>query len=161
MDPIFNFNQNDSMPPMGYKITQNITFNIKSLSVLRQLHKTCLVFGIHDIIDARAYLNNSKPIYDSLAFKTKQILDMKKKLCTEIGWSFTGGKISFTEFKDVYYPSERYLKSSIANSSLYKHHVSQNSTITMERRVNIDDYFHLNLKDADYVFNAENASPVI
>ena len=160
LDPIFDFNQNDPIP-IGYKITENITFNIKGISLIPELARICLGFGIYDLIDAQAYLENSKNIYDSLSAKTVQILDMKKKLCSEIGWSFTNGKTTLTKVKDVFYPSERYLKSHITNATLYKHHISQNSTIDMERQVDVDNYYNLNLKDADFVFNAGNTSPVI
>ncbi len=151
----------DDSIPIGYKIVENITFNIKGISVIRELSKTCLKYGIYDLINAQAYLDNSKIIYDSLSDKTVEILNMKKKLCTQIGWAFTGGKTTLTKFKDVFYPSERYLNSYISNATLYKHHVSQNSTISMERKVDVDNYFNLNLKDADFVFNANSTSPVI
>lgn len=160
LDPLFDFNQSDTMP-IGYKIAENITFNIKSISVIRELSKTCLDFGIYDLIDAQAYLDNSKVIYDSLSEKTVEILNMKKKLCTDIGWTFAGGKTAMTKFKDVFYPTERYLNSYIQNATLYKHHVSQNSTMNMDRKVDVDNYFNLNLKDADFVFNANTTSPVI
>jgi len=160
IDPIFDFIHNDSIP-IGYKIVENITFDIKDISSIRNLSKICLEFGIYDLIDAQAYLENSKVIYDSLSKKTVQILEMKKKLCSDIGWTFTHGKISLTKFKDVLYPSEHYLKSYILNSSLYKHNISQNSTINMERKVDVDNYFNFNLKDADFVFNAGKTSPVI
>ena len=160
LDPIFDFNRDDSVPS-AYKIAENITFNIKSMGVIRELSKTCLDFGIYDLIDAQAYLDNSKKIYDSLSDKTVEILDMKKKLCSDIGWVFTGGKPTLTKFKDVFYPSERYLNSYISNAALYKHHVDQNSTLTMERKVDVDNYYNLNLKDADFVFNANTTNPVI
>ncbi len=160
LDPVFDFNHDDAAPS-GYKITENITFNIKDITAIRRLSKVCLEYGIYDLINAEAYLENSKIIYDSLDAKTVQLLNMKKKLCTETGWSLSGGKTTLTKFKDVYYPSERYLKSSIKNAVLYKHKISENSEISMERKVDIDNYFNFNLKDADFVFNASAASPVI
>ncbi|MFI5148182.1 MAG: SIMPL domain-containing protein [Bacteroidia bacterium] len=163
LDPIFNFNQNDSTLniPLGYKISENITFNIKTIDAIRELSHTCLEYGIYDMIGAQAYLEDSKKIYDSLSAKAVQVLDMKKKLCTQIGWAFTGGKVTFTKTKDVYYPSERYLNAYITNAGLYKHHLSQNSTIRMERTVDVDNYYDMNLKDADFVFNASKTCPVI
>ena len=160
LDPLFDFNQNDTMP-IGYKIAENITFNIKSIDAIRELSKNCLDFGIYDLIDAQAYLDNSKVIYDSLSNKTVDILNMKKKLCSDIGWTFSGGQTSLTKFKDVFYPSERYLNTYIQNATLYKHHISQNSTMNMERKVDVDNYYNLNLKDADFVFNANTTNPVI
>jgi uncharacterized protein YggE len=160
LDPIFDFNRDDSIP-IGYKIAENITFNIKDISVIRELSKTCLEYGIYDLIDAQAYLDDSKVIYDSLSNKTVEILNMKKKLCADIGWAFTSGKTTLTKFKDVFYPSERYLNSYVSNATLYKHNISQNSTINMERKVDVDNYYNLNLKDADFVFNANTTKPVI
>ena len=160
LDPIFDFNKEESAP-IGYKITENITFNIKSISTIRELSKTCLEFGIYDLITAQAYLNDSKIIYDSLDAKTVQVINAKKKLCNDIGWTFAGGKTTLTKFKDVYYPNERYINSYISNSTLYKHTISQNSTVSMERKVDVDNYFNFNLKDADFVFNAKATNPVI
>jgi uncharacterized protein YggE len=160
LDPIFGLSHNDSTPT-GYKITENITFNIKDIAFVRQLSKTCLDFGIYDIIDAQAYLEDSKKIYDTLSAKTIELLDMKKKLCANAGWSLSGGNVSFTKFKDVFYPSERYLKSFISNATLYQHHISQNSSVNIERKVDVDNYFNLNLKDADFVFHSGITNPVI
>ncbi len=160
LDPIFDFNLDDQTP-IGYKVVENITFNIKNISVVREVAKICLDFKIYDLINAQAYFLNSKSVYDSLANKTIQILNMKKKLCSDIGWTFSDGKPSFTKFKDVYYPSEHYLNSYIRNASLYKHHISQNSTINMERKVDVDSYYSLNLKNADFVFNPNSTGPVI
>jgi hypothetical protein len=163
LDPVFDFNRNDSLlsKPTGYKISENLTFNIQGIDKVRTLSKTCLDYGFYDMIGARAYVENSKVIYDSLASKAVILLDMKKQMSTKIGWSFTGGKVNFTKFKDIIYPSERYLHSYISNQSLYKHHSSQNSTLMMERKVEVDNYSNMNLKDADYVFNASLTSPAI
>lgn len=47
------------------------------------------------------------------------------------------------------------------NASLYQHHLSQNTAIRMNRELEVDNYFNLNLKDADFVFNADKTEPVI
>lgn len=163
LDPIFDFNRNDTSltMPNGYKITENITFNIKSLSTLRKLAQKCLEFGIYDLINAEAYILDSKIIYDSLSVKAIDILNMKKDFSTKIGWSFTDGKVTFSKLKDVIYPSERYLSSYITNGSLYKHNVSQNATLSLNREVEVDNYFNWNLKDADFVFHSNETNPVI
>ncbi len=160
LDPVFDVNRNDTVPN-GYKIIENITFNIKSISNIRELSKLCLEFGIYDLVAAQAYLEDSKNIDDSLSGKTVQVLDTKKKLCAAIGWTFDNGKTTLTKFKDVFYPSERYLHSYINNSTLYQHNISQSSTINMDRRVEVDNYYNMNLKDADFVFNAGYTNPVI
>lgn len=160
LDPVFDFYKNDTVPK-EYKITENLTFNVKDMTTIRRLAKVCLEFGIYDIIDVQAYIDNSKPIYDSLTAKTVQILNMKKKFCKEVGWSFEGGKTTLTKTKDVFYPSERYLRSYISSNGLYKHHVSQNSMINQDRTVDVDNYTALNYKNADYIFNSNSSIPVI
>ncbi|MFZ9848388.1 MAG: hypothetical protein ACO3EE_09600 [Flavobacteriales bacterium] len=113
------------------------------------------------MVSAEAYLNNSAPIYDSLSMKALEFINKKKKLCVDLGWIFDDGKPSFSKSSEVHYPSDRYLKSYINNQSVYKHHLAENSNITYSRTVNADKYFNLNLKDADYVFNAKETNPVI
>lgn len=163
LDPVFDFNRNDSglNHPVAYKVTENITFNIKNISYIRRLAKLCLDYGIYDLINAEAYLLDSKKIEDTLSNKAVEILNMKKKLCSEIGWPLTGGSSTFIKYKDVIYPSERYLSSYLNNAGLYKHEVSQNATIQMNRRLDVDNYYNLNLKDADFVFNQQETNPVI
>ena len=39
--------------------------------------------------------------------------------------------------------------------------VAQNATINYNRKVEIDAYYNLDLRDADYVFNAQEVKPVI
>lgn len=163
LDPIFNMNINEpaASTPSGYKVTENITFNIKSISTIAPLSKKCLDFGIYDLINTEAYLKDSKIIYDSLSAKAIELLDMKKKSSTNIGWSFSGGVATFRKNKDVLYPSERYLTSFSKNNRFYQHQVSQNTTIDMKRELDVDNYFNLNLKDADFIFHSDKTEPVI
>lgn len=161
LDPVFDFQRGDSAAPIGYKVTENITFNIKSNAVMGRLSQICLEFGIYDLINAQAYLLDIQPIYDTLNAKTIQLLNDKKKLCTDAGLSLNSGEPSIVKTKEVYYPSERYLKSYLTNATLYKHHLAQNSTLNLERTVDVDNYYDLNLKDADYVYNSGADCPVI
>ncbi len=163
LDPIFSMNTADSSStlPSGFKVTENITFNLKNMSAIRGLSEECMKFGIYDLINAEAYINNSSPIYDSLAGKAVEILKRKKELATKIGWDFSHGEVSFQKYKEVMYPNERYLRTYIANNSFYKHSPSQNSTLNLERKVDVDNYFNFNLKDADFVFHSNETSPVI
>lgn len=163
LDPVFGLDLSDSIAakPLGYKITENITFNVRKISQVRDLAKKCLEHDVYDMVSAEAFLHNSTPVYDSLSIKALEFLNKKKKLCTEIGWMFGDGKASFTKNSDVFYPSDRYLKSYINNQSIYKNHIAENSSITYSRGVNTDKYFTLNLKDADFVFNAKETNPVI
>jgi uncharacterized protein YggE len=163
LDPVFNISLQEPAEnaPIGYKVTENITFDIKSISAIGPLSKKCLDFGIFDLINTEAYLLDSKPVYDSLSDKAVELLEMKKRSCTKIGWSFTGGVATFNKTKDVLYPSERYLSAYSSNSSLYQHHISQNTSVQMKRSLDVDNYFNLNLKDADYVFHSEKTVPVI
>jgi len=152
LDPIFSLNLSDSSSntPIGYKITENITFKISNLPTLRKLSKICLDHEIYDLIKVQAFLNDSSPVLDSLAKKAVEVLDMKKKLSEDIGWKFQGGKISFKKRKQVYYPNERYLKSLAQNATLYQHDISQNTSINFNRRLNIDNHYDLNYKNADF-----------
>ncbi|MFY9307651.1 MAG: SIMPL domain-containing protein [Bacteroidia bacterium] len=163
MDPIFNINLQEPAEtnPLGYKVTQNITFNVRNISFIGPLSKKCLDYGIFDLINTEAYIFDSKVIYDSLYNKAVEILEMKKKTCTRIGWVFAGGVTTFNKTKDVLYPSERYLNAYAINSSLYQHHISQNTSVAMQRSLDVDNYFNLNLKDADYVFHSDKTVPVI
>jgi uncharacterized protein YggE len=163
LDPVFNVSLNESneSAPMGYKVTENITFNIKSISTMGALAKKCLDFGIFDLISAEAYLVDSKIIYDSLYNKSVELLEMKKKLCTQIGWAFSGGITTFNKNKDVIYPSERYLSSYASNANLYQHHIAENTAIKLDRTLELDNYFNYNLKDADFVFHGDKTVPVI
>lgn len=160
LDPIFDMYRNDTLP-REYKITENITFDVKDLTVIRRLAKVCLEYGIYDIIDVQAYIKNSKLIYDSLAAKTVQILNMKKKFCADLGWKFEGGNTTITKTKDVFYPSERYLKSYLTNNGFYNHDASQNTSINHQRTVDVDNYTALNYKNADFIFNSSYSPPVI
>jgi uncharacterized protein YggE len=160
LDPIFDMYRNDTLPK-EYKITENITFDVKDLTVIRRLATVCLEFGIYDIIDVQAYIKNSKFIYDSLASKTVQILNMKKKFCADLGWKFEGGNTTISKSKDVFYPSERYLKSYLTNNGFYKHDMSQNTSINQQRTVDVDNYTALNYKNADFIFNSSYSPPVI
>ena len=57
--------------------------------------------------------------------------------------------------------ADRYLKSLIQNPSFYKHHLSHNSTLSLNLAVDVDNYFDYNLKQVDFVFNPNNTQPVI
>jgi len=159
-DPIFSF-INNSKTPDGYKVTLNLNFRIIDFNSIRKLTKICLDYNIYDIINIKPYLKNTKPIYDSLAAKSIEILNFKKSICESLSWSFTGGQAQFSNYKNVYYPNENYLKSSIKNSNLFSHTTSQNSTVSINRDVNIDLYSNFDLKDVDYIYKNELNIPVI
>jgi uncharacterized protein YggE len=163
LDPIFDvkLNTSDSSGLLGYKATINIIFHIKNINTLARLSKLCLEYKIYDMINADAYFNDSKKIYDTLALKAVELLKVKKELAKQIGWDFVGGKVAFNKLNDVVYPNERYLTSYIKNASLFRHDISQNSSINYNRTVDVDNYFTYNLKDADYVFNQDKTVPVI
>lgn len=163
LDPIFGLNMRDTIvdQPMGYKITENMTFRINELTNLRQLSKICLDHDIYDLVKVQAYLNNAKPILDSLSLKSVEILELKKQLSEDIGWTFTNGKTSFKETKHVFYPNERYLKSLANNDNLYQHQLSQNSAVVYNRQLNTNNYYNYNHKHADFVFHANKNTPVI
>lgn len=161
LDPLFDFRQGDSFPPIGYKVTENITFHIRSVVVMGELAKICLDFGIYDLINAQAYLLDSDPVYDSLNAKTVELLNEKKAWCEDVGISLSESRVDVTRYKEVFYPSERYLKAYLQNPTFYRHHASQNSTLSIDRRVDVDNYYDLNLKDADFVFNSGNEVPCI
>lgn len=129
--------------------------------MIDQLSKICYTENIYDLIDVVPYLNNTKFITDSLKSKSLEILADKKDFVEQMGFKIVDGQTSFSKSKDVLYPSERYLKSYIKNNSLYKHHISQNSTIGYNRKVEIDAYYNLDLRDFDFVFNSKEVKPVI
>jgi uncharacterized protein YggE len=161
IDPIFNFEASDQVHPEKYRITQNVSINIRDINLIGKLTKICLSYNLYDIISAQAYLLNTDAIQDSLDHKSIEILNQKKELCENVGLQLKNGKIEFSNYKDVFYPSEKYLKSYITNSTYYSHNSSQNSSLNLERRVEIDNYYDFNLKQADFVFNANNNQPVI
>ena len=163
LDPIFSlkYDTSNTPKPSGYKSTHNVTFNINEIGVLDNLSRICFDLNIYDIIDITPYINNVTHINDSLSKKSLQILNKKKSLAKEIGYIIEDGKPSFQKKRKTLYPSERYLKSHIKNSSIYKHHISQNSSTIYNRKVDIENYYNLDLRDADYVFNANEVKPVI
>lgn len=163
LDPIFNMfsDSSGSQSPTGYKTTQNVTFNIHDINIVQELNQICLQHSIYDIIDITPYLINVKSIHDSLAAKSVEVLNFKKQLGRDIGFTMSDGKPSFSKQQNVIYPSERYLKSYINNSTLFKHHISQNSSTHYNRRVDVDTYYTLDLRDADFVFNSKETKPVI
>lgn len=163
LDPIFNLNIRDTIidQPIGYKITENVTFRINQLSNLRRLSKICLDHNIYDLVKVQAYLNNAKPILDSLAQKSVEILELKKQLSEDIGWTFDNGTTNFKESKQVFYPNERYLKSLVNNDNLYQHQLSQNSAVVYNRQLNTNNHYNYNHKHADFVFHANKNTPVI
>lgn len=163
LDPIFNLNpdSNNLNKPSGYKSTHNFTFKIGDISLIDQLSKTCFKHEIYDIIDVVPFINSSKLIEDSLSQKAIEVLNNKKQFARDIGFEINDGKPFFEKRKNTIFPSERYLKSYINNSSLFRHHISQNSSINYNRKVEIDAYYNLDLRDADFVFNAQEVKPVI
>jgi len=163
LDPIFNINpdSNYHKKPSGYKSTHNFTFKIAELSMIDQLTKICFNHDIYDLIDIVPFIKKSKHIEDSLSVKAIEVLNSKKKLAQKIGFEIQDGKPFFEKKKNIIYPSERYIKSYINNASLFKHHIAQNATINYNRKVEIDAYYNLDLRDADYVFNAQEVKPVI
>jgi len=163
IDPVFDYHGNETPNnlPSAYKITLNISFSIGSIKDVQPLSKVCISNGIYDIIDVVPFLENTQHITDSLAEKSIQVLNQKKHLANDIGFSMNGGKPSFNKEVEVYYPNERYLKSYVRSSSMYRHHFSQNFTVDNSRKLDVDNYYNLNLKDADYIFNAQITEPVI
>ncbi len=163
LDPIYSLTPDSAHlnKPSGYKSTHNFTFKIKDISLIDQLSRVCFNHDVYDLIDIVPFINSSKAIEDSLSAKAIEVLNDKKQLARDIGFEITDGKPFFEKRKNTIYPSERYLKSYINNASLYKHHISQNSTINYNRRVEIDAYYNLDLRDADFVFNAQEVKPVV
>lgn len=163
LDPVFSMYKDtlDTPVPTGFKSTHNVTFNIKDIGQIDDLSRVCIKEKIYDIIDVTPYINNVNHIEDSLAKKSVAVLKSKKELAEEIGFGISDGKVNFQKDKNTIYPSERYLKSYIKNSSMYKHHMSQNSSIAYDRKVDIDSYYNFDLRDADFVFNSKEVKPVI
>lgn len=162
MDPIFQTTfSDDAKTPMGYKITENITFNVAEFETIRALVKKCLEFGIYDIVYVKPYILNAKPIYDSLANKTIEILDFKKDVCEKVGRSLSGGTVTFSKCKNVFYPSDSYLKSLLRNGNIYMHSIDQNSEVNVVRNVEVDAYNAIDLNQADFIFHADETTPVI
>ena len=54
-----------------------------------------------------------------------------------------------------------YLKSFVNNATYFNHNSEQNSSITLQRKLDVDNYYDFNLKNADFVFNSNNNQPVI
>ena len=163
LDPIFatTINGSGSTEPIGYKVSENITFQVADFRTIRHLAKTCMDFKIYDIVNVTPYVFNSDKIYDTLANKTVEILDFKKELSKKIGRGFSDGSANFYKCKNVIYPSDAYLRSQIKNSRIYMHNINQNSAIDINRSVSVDSYQSLNLQNADFVFHPDIIEPVI
>ncbi len=167
LDPIFGLNSNsrdsNGTQPIGYKITENISFNVPDIKVMRALYQICLQHDIYDLISVQAYLLDSKPILDSLNKKSIEILEMKKEFSTDIGWEFKGGKMSFQKNKKVFYPNMRYLKSLVRNNNhdIYQHHLSQNTSIEHTRSLQYTQHYTFDYQHADFIFNAGLQTPSI
>lgn len=163
LDPIFDLSPdtNTIQTPSGYKSTHNITFRIPEIGLVDQLTKICYEEKIYDLIDITPFITETKFIKDSLKAKSLEILNDKKDFVAQLGFKITDGKTNFQKNTNVIYPSERYLKSYINNNSIYKHHISTNSTINYNRKVEIDAYYNLDLRDVDYVFNSKEVKPVV
>ena len=79
LDPIFDFQQRDSIAPSGFKVTENIVFNVKDFSKIPRLAEICLHEGLYDLINAQAYLEDAKPIYEEMNNKMVELVNQKKK----------------------------------------------------------------------------------
>jgi hypothetical protein len=163
LDPIFqtSISGSGSAEPIGYKITENITFKVRDFKTIRHLAKTCMDFNIYDIVQVKPYILHADKIYDTLADKTVEVLEFKKDLCEKVGHGFVDGAANFYKCKNVIYPSDAYLRSQIRNSRLYMHDINQNSAIDISRTVSVDSYQSLDLQTADYVFHPDILEPVI
>ncbi|MCJ8290033.1 MAG: hypothetical protein HRT58_10245 [Crocinitomicaceae bacterium] len=163
LDPIFEsaIYTTTSTDPIGYKITENITFHTTDFADIRSLAKICMDFKIYDIVHVSPYIMSTTNIYDSLAEKSVEILNFKKDLSQKIGRKMIDGHPEFTKSKSVLYPSDSYLRSQIRNSRLYTHNITQNSDIDIQRNVQVDTYQNLNLRNADFIFHADVTVPVI
>ncbi|MCT4581789.1 MAG: hypothetical protein N4A35_10255 [Flavobacteriales bacterium] len=159
-DPIFSI-KNTTEYPEGYKVSLNLNFKLKDYNKISRLTQICLAYNIYDIVGIQPFINNTKPIDDSLALKSIELLNAKKELCKKLSWSFTGGHAEFSKCKNVFYPDEHYLKTTLKNNSLFHHNLSQNSTINLHRNLDVNVYNNLNLKDVDYIYNSEITVPVI
>lgn len=161
LDPVFDFYKGDSAVPTGYKITHNITFNVASIHQFAQLNKVCLEHSYFDLITATAYLKDVQPVYDAIDEKLIALINRKKKFCQQAGVPINETYVMLDRSTNVFYPTERYLKSYLKNPAFYTHHESQNSTLSLERNVSIENHFTYNYNDVDYVFNDEIEEPVI
>jgi hypothetical protein len=45
--------------------------------------------------------------------------------------------------------------------SNFIHNSEQNSSLNLQRKVDVDSYYDFNLKNADFVFNSDNNQPVV
>ncbi len=162
LDPIYNFKLSDTLQTWsGYKMSQNVTFKIKDMKNLRLLLQSSLKYKNLNLVTVEAFVHNSSSIQDSLSKKAVEILNKKKQFCVQLGWSFSDGKPSFENLSQVLYPNDRYIKTHIYSDNIYKNHLEENSEMNYSRNIHADKYFNLNLKDADYVFNSDEKSPVI
>lgn len=163
LDPIFGTSilGDASLDPIGYKVTENITFQVNDFKTIRYLAKTCMDFEIYDIAFIQPYVFDPDRIYDTLANKTVEILDFKKDLCKKIGHGLGGGTASFSKCKNVIYPSDAHLRSQIRNSRLYMHNINQNSAIDITRTVDVNYYQGFDLSKADYEFHPDLIEPAI
>ncbi|MCH2043053.1 MAG: hypothetical protein MK212_02845 [Saprospiraceae bacterium] len=164
LDPIYSLNLRDAetVDPTGYKITENITFNVENMDQVRRLSKACLEYKFHDLLKIQAYIDNAQPILNDLDAKSVELLNAKKELSENVGWKFDGGTVSFNEKKLVFYPNDRYLLSLAQNrDALYQHHLSQNSVVQYNRQLKHNSQYNYNHKNADFVFNANSNEPVV
>lgn len=155
-DPMFNFKMRDTgaIKPDGYKITENITFSIKDIASLRRLTRICAENSTYDMVRVQPFINNSMIILDSIAEKSVEVLNLKKKYSEKVGWKMEGGHVSFKERNDVIYPSERYLMAVAQNQNpIYQYQISQNGGVAYNRVINSNNSFDYNHKQADFVFN--------
>lgn len=164
LDPVFEFYLRDTMDRRadGYKITENITFKVKDIALLRHLSKICLDYEVYDLLKIQPFIENAQPILDTLMNKSLDLLNRKKSMSESVGWKIRGGNVSFKERTDVFYPNERYLKSIISNqSAIYQHQLGENTTVQYFRQLNANNYNNYNHKQADYVYHANVNEPVI
>lgn len=162
-EPIFDFSSREtsSSSPSGYKMTENILFDVLDLTQARKLIKKCLEYGIYDLIEIKPYVLHTSPIHDSLNKVLTKIIQQKKKLSQELGIQFAKGETQVDEYDYVFYPNERYLKSTLHNTNLYSHHMSQNTLIHNQRSIDIQKFDPIDLSKVDYVFNSELNEPTI
>lgn len=163
LDPIYDFPAEEASnnKPSSYKLTQNLSIKIGSIKDFETVASVCLKEGIFDIIDVVPFIESTDLIRDSLSEKSIDILNHKKDLASEMGFVRSGGKPSFTKNIKVCYPSERYLKSYVKSKSIYRHHFSENFELRYDRKVDVDNYYNLDLKNADFIFHANTTEPVI
>lgn len=159
-DPIFSI-KNTTENPEGYKVSLNLNFKLKDYNRINKLTKICLDYNIYDIVGIKPFIINTQHIEDSLALKSVEILNTKKELCENLSWFFTNGHAEFSKCKNVFYPNEHYLKTTLKNNYLFTHNLSQNSTINLNRDLDVSLYNNINLKDVDYIYNSDATVPVI